>query len=714
MYRDHFGFHSTTPFLLFLAVFCTNVFWWKTPWLGLPLFLIFLVLLGLSLGRAAVPHQTLSQRLWIGVWLLLSGIMVAGTVTYYAHSFPASAALALALLTVPIAWCASRRTAAQHTSPPSSEGGDAAARGGHETRILIPALASVAALAFSLTFRLLTSSATFDAVASPWNVVPPAVFVAFGAGLLALAVLWFRGHNRAIILGLTTIALFVFLSVNVSVLPIGAGFDPFIHRATETHIIETGTITPKPLYYIGQYTLVAFLNHAFSLPVDFADRALLPLLTALLLPLAWIGAAEHLLPERRRALFTLIGAFLLPLGGFATTTPQGLANLWILLLILASVPLLMQEHRLRARAVLILPALAAVAIHPLAGLPALLYVAFLLCDPAVVSSARGQTVVRVLRGVLIALGAIMLPVSFFFLRHGPVAPVDFRSLPTQLLHLIPAIPALGFPFRPALDFSIGLAWAVGFILLGLAVLGWRVTVPRLRFVCVALAGALCVNYVLLATVVDFSFLIDYERMNYAERLLPLALFALAPLIIAGLGLMRERLAYAPRVVQAFAIVLCAAAPLGLWYSAYPRDDAYLKGHGYNVSAADFEAVHTIEADANGQPYLALANQSVSAAAISAIGFRYYGDQFFYPIPTGGDLYQTFLDMNATPDRAHIERVLAQYPAVHSVYFVLDAYWWDAQNIAAKTRAIADTELIIQGGKVRVYRFDREKGSGLGM
>ena len=45
------------------------------------------------------------------------------------------------------------------------------------------------------------------------------------------------------------------------------------------------------------------------------------------------------------------------------------------------------------------------------------------------------------------------------------------------------------------------------------------------------------------------------------------------------------------------------------------------------------------------PYIVLANQSVSAAALLRFGFHtYYGAQFYYAIPTGAPLYQSYLDM----------------------------------------------------------------------
>ncbi len=790
MPRGRFVVKSTTIWTIFPFVFAVNALWVKNAALGLVLLAAFLALLGSAVGRAAAPEEGRAVRWWLGVWQLLSALIIVAAAMYYAMPFSPAAADVLVILALAAAWTIRGRA---KTPPPRRA--DAPAQRGW------PLAAGLAALAgFASTLFLLRASATVRAVASPWDVVSPWTFVAFGAGVLALSALWFQGRGRAsvpppgsppcqgglpaglaplprpvlseveggaarcphgagrgvpsagvgFIVPLTILALFVFLSVNLAVFPLGAGFDAFIHRATEAHIAATGSITPKPLYYAGQYALVVLLHHAFALPVDAVDLWLLPLLAAFLLPSAWTDAADRLLPERRWAPFTLALLFLLPLGAFATTTPQGLADLWILLLVLASVPLLAASPldgpaRRRRLWLLALSALATAAIHPLAGLPALAFVAYL---------AAART--RWLRRAIIAVGALLLPVSFLVENRGLGGRgLDLAGLWTKLAALFPAPPALGAPYHPALDFAAALGWAAGWIVLLLAILGWRRAPNRLRWAAAAMAGLLLADYVLLGTIVDFSYLIDYERASYAARLLPLALFFLAPLAMVGLGRIRQRLdgfpraresassspfqgeaacwplsgrrrgcrrseqegRKAPRAVRWFAVALAAGAVLGAWYAAYPRDDAYLKGHGYNVSQADFDAVKQIEADAGGVPYVGLADQSASVAALSTIGFRYFGDQFFYPIPTGGGLYQKFLDMNAAPTRATADAALnlvapgCRLPAAgcrppSRAYFVVDSYWWNAPAVVAQAKRTADAWFAVDGGQVTVFRYER--------
>lgn len=699
--------------VIFLAFFIANAAWWHNAAVGAVLLLAFLALGGAWIGTRAAPGDHPALRRWLGLWYLLSAVMLVGSAVYVIGAFTAPVAYALVLLAIPLAWLHARY-AGRHVSEV------------HNTELApvrtpgwIYALAACVLVALAMTYRLLVAAATTDAVASPWTVVSSYAFVLFGLAMLGLIVLWTSGKQRVLAAALTVVALGVFLSVPTTVFPIGAGFDPFIHRAAEQRIADVGFIQPKTPYYIGQYVLVAFFHHAFSLPVGALDFWLLPLLTALLLPFAALNAAVHLLRNRPRVGIALAGLFLLPLGLFAVTTPQGLANLWLLLGVLAAIPHLKRFER-PGVFVLMIPALAAVAIHPIAGLPALMFVAYLAADSQDV--AKGwQTAARVLRGVIVAVGATLLPLAFILqnVLSGRPAPVQFDPAPLGAL-LSPLFPPLfHVPFRPFLDFAVFSAWLLGLVLVVLAVIGWKYAERPLRHACAALAAMLAGNALLLSTVVNFSFLIDYERVNYAERLLPLITFALLPLAMIGLEQASERVRKAPRGMRVLCLLVAAAVFTGAWYGAYPRDDAYMKGHGYNVSLADIHAVQLIEQDANGVSYIALANQSVSVAALSSIGYRYYGNQFFYPIPTGGELYELFLDMNADPTRAKALAAMqlvenacrgrgqCEYGNIQSLYYVVDSYWWDAKKIIAAATWTADDWFIVDGGKVTVFRYDRE-------
>ena len=146
--------------------------------------------------------------------------------------------------------------------------------------------------------------------------------------------------------------------------------------------------------------------------------------------------------------------------------------------------------------------------------------------------------------------------------------------------------------------------------------------------------------------------------------------------------------------------------------AYPRDDAYERGHGLNVSQSDINAVYAIDREADGRPYAVLANQSVSAAAIRQLGFEhYYGEMFFYPIPTGGELYQFFLEINLKPDKKIAQDALnliaercpdCEQPQI--LFYVVNDYWWQAERLVETGKSTADDWFSLDRGRIHVFKY----------
>lgn len=704
-------FHPSIFTVIFLGVLFGNAAALHSPLVGTAALLVGLATFGSWVGRLVAPGERGMIRAWIGAWVLLSAVMIVGAACYYLAAFTLPAALSVAGLMGPCAWLVSHRHRAKH---PHELVEDARHR--------IPGAAWLAAAlvvaALAAVLAALAGSATTDAVRSTWDVVPTSAFVAFFVAALGLAALLFRGRERAMTLPLASALLLTVIVAAILVFPLGFGFDPFIHQATEAHIAEFGTISPKPFYYIGQYALVLFLHHAFSVPIGLADALLVPVLTALLLPVAWYGAAAHLLRDKQNAASSLLGLFLLPLGAFIATTPQGLANLWTLLLVLAAVPYLVREEKPNVWP-LAIPALAAALTHPIAGLPAVLFVALLASDP---SRTRQKMLARAIFWTGVTVGSVLLPLSFVAnsLRSSGSLGLNLSGL-SNLSILSSLSLFLANRFNPLLDFVYLYGYNASFVFLIVALAGWwlsrKAEAGALRILAL-MAGMLAVNWFLLSTAVDFSFLIDYERQNFAARLVPLALFFLTPFVILAVGAWTDRARRAPVSLRVATVVLAAAVATASFYLAYPRNDAYEAGHGYNVSRTDVSAVHTIEEDADGAPYVVLANQTVSAAAVRELGFvRYYGDQFFYPIPTGGELYEQFLAMNATPTRdiANAAAAIADRHCAASatcaeadvavVYYVVNAYWWEAPRIVETAKGNADAWWALDNAAVHVFRYD---------
>jgi len=706
-----FRFLSNAKFtiisVIFLAVFVANVFIFKNLPIGAILMIAMIGLAAPALGRAAAPKEGRSTQAFFGFFVLLSTIALIGSIFYYFSSFTAPVAITLVLLIPSIVWFIEKR--AGQTAVPATDEHDPLTESKNASWI-IPTVVAIILVLLASTVFLITKSATAEAIRSPWEVIPSTIFLLFGLIALLVTILIIRARQRRLVLPIISATLFVFLAVALFVFPLGYGFDSFLHQATEKYIAEFGTITPKPFYYIGQYAMVLFFHFAFLIPIEWADKLLVPILTALFLPFAWISAAAHLLKEKKAAFRSLVILFLLPLTSFIVTTPQGLGNLWFLLLILLSAPRLL-DRTTRPIWPLALGAIAAILIHPIAGIPALLFLALLAANPDD-QKQKNPTIARVFSWIIILFGGFALPITFVVnnLRSGQSFGFDFSALsPLALVHNLHLDLFFENRFSPILDFVYLFGWNQIVLLIIGAVVGiiWsRRTILKSIRVYLAMAIILLINFLVIKSAVDFSFLIDYEQDNYADRLIPLAIFCLIPFLIIFTGRWLSALREKPFILQASTVILLAALITSAFYLNYPRQDAYETSHGFNVSQADLTAVNTVDHDADGTNYIVLANQSAAAAAIHEFGFaHYYGNQFYYPIPTGGNLYQLFLKMNDAPSR---ETALAAMDliGVNRIYYLVSDYWWQADRLRETAKTNADDWWSVEDGKVMIFKYNR--------
>lgn len=695
--------------LLFLALFLANATLFQSLWLGVLLLGSYLAVFGWELGGVLVGSEKSILRWWVGMWMLMCVVLIVLTASYYLWALTSEVVVAVVLLTPAVVLWATKRFSSHSLFHHAHDLW-------HEHRHRLPPkvwlVMALSIFLFALFFSTLASHPVTDTVRSVWERLPSSLFILFVlAAVLVFGLLW-RGRERAVSLLLVCLLLFATLSVVAIALPIGFGFDSFIHKATESHLAEFGTIMPKPFYYIGQYALVLFAYHGFHIPIDLADTFLVPVLTALLLPMAWYFAAAHITRKRGIAMLTLTGLFLLPLSQFIVTTPQSLANLWTLLIILASVPYLLEKEHPRLR-VLFVACVATILIHPIAGIPALLYFMFLSTDPSRTNPRTPKTN-RIVRALLIAFACVVLPLSFVLnsLVSGQSLGINWSALnPLTILSGLNLSVFFENRFNPLLDLLYLYGLNAMLILILITVFAWveyRRDLSRRFRALLLIVLALTANYLILSTFLEFTFLIDYERLNYASRLLPLISFFLVPLLILGLGHLFVNIKGQPVILRACVLVGLVMITGSTLYVSYPRRDAYVTSRGFNVGQADIDAVHLVETMAAGEQYLALANQSVSAAAIQEIGFRYYGDLFFYPIPTGGELYEYFLAMNESPNRETAAKALAivpQHGDMTTLFFLVNNYWWDAPRIIETAKTTADDWRSLGDGQIYLFRYD---------
>lgn len=585
-------------------------------------------------------------------------------------------------------------------------------------------------LVLSAFFVLLTAQ-TDAPLRSPWEVVPPSFWALTFVATLVLWILTWRGHSREASLPLVGTHLFLFFSVALVVYKYGYGYDSFIHQTAEHIIDSTGLLLPKTPYYLGQYSLVVSLHRLVGIPIVLLDQLLVPALAALSLPVLaaelLTPTSEHGKPGLSYGAWLALAVILIPFSSFIVTTPQGLANLFFLWIVLGAFPLLVQKNVPWHVPHLCFVATAALLTHPLSGIPSFILLAGVSLE-LLRPRLQGRPILRqaLFAGLtLIAMFAMPFLLWIWSLTSQTQVAVRGSDIASSINRLgqdfiVPVVTGFmpGFPGQFSYFFVAG--WVGIFLLITLFVAVWllgRMKISLLRVYLTA-SVAFAANAVMIAALFVFPGIAAYESHAYATRLLVLSLWCLTPfLILALLWVYRLPLLQQPltAILVLFALTWASTSML---YASYPRQNQFERSRQFSTSAADFQAVQHIDAQTKSD-YVVLANQSVSAAAIASFGFRTYfppasggAPVFYYPVPTSSPLYNIYLRMvNERPTRATAE-LAHNLTGANTIYFVLNDYWDNAEQIKARARMEADESADIAGGAITVftYRFPDRRPS----
>jgi hypothetical protein len=533
-----------------------------------------------------------------------------------------------------------------------------------------------------------------DSVRSPWLVISPSNLIWLFIPAVCATILLARKANPAAF-GIIVLTLFSALSFAAAAYPLGFGFDPFLHRATIQHIAEHGTITPKPLYYIGEYMIELFAMKVLHLPLMLVDAYLVPLLAATLIPAAVFLRTRH--RGVNNPAFSEIILLFLPIAAFVQTTPQALAFVFTAVAIL-----LADRPRLAA-----IFAIAALAAHPIAGLPAVFFVTLTWFAGKHRAAFIGTAIVA----------ALALPLAFIAQSVKAHMPLGLHFPTLSDISTLPITTFFGTHFNAWGDTAYLVIGNMFIVTVVLGIIGVYRTSrgpvadrPLQQYVPLICACIAFSNFLILGLFFEFPFLISYERTDFAARMLTLTVLFLLPYVPDAFRVIppsyEEGGQGGVQARRAFAVAVISIVFVSTVYGAFPRYDAYASSAAFNVTKADFDAVKAIENYAAGRDYVVLANQATSSAAISELGFKkyYHGDIYFYPIPTGGPLYQLYLDMADKPIDAIIEKTRSLTGA-QLVFFVMDDYWWDSKRVIEQTKSIADDQWIFGNKNVTVSVFE---------
>jgi len=675
-----------------------NFFIVKSPLVAGVFGLLFLIFYSYIFG--SIFFSKLGWQLIFGCLLLFCTVAIAGALAIYFFSFNDYVYL-LFILGLPVAllfpyrrlqyrdWYSWRKQLKDYWHQFSER---------REPKINL-ALVGLYLILVAAAFALLIKGQTIESIQSPWQTVKPYFFPLY---FLASAVLAFYLLNSCRTkLPLTLIAIHAGLSslVAVMVYQIGYGFDPFIHQATEKIIAQTGTISPRPLYYLGQYALVIFLNRLTAIDLTLVDRILVPALFSVFLPATVFYVFRHWL-SRNFALTLALAALLVPYNKFIMTAPQNLANLFFLITILLS--LLYYKNHFSLFVLLLLTG-ATLAIHLLAGLPLLIVVFLLALYKIMYDSYR-----RVLTLYLLPAALFLLVLPLAFMVNGSrliLAWPDFKKTDFLWLYWVDHY-----------DLPLNLAYLIFYnrniiaavvILIGLVYLG-RHRLLKNNAPYFAAAAILFGDFYFCRYFLTFPALRENDRADFVGRLALLGFYILFPFFLLGVYRL-IRLFWRDDFYRKLFLIFCLAGLLTVsLYFSYPKIDQYQPEKFFSLSAADVKAVNFIERSAAAD-HIVLANQMVSVAAISEFGFKkYYDGQFYYSMPMGErqTLYEGYLDMIYNGAKKETMAKAMAAAGVSESYFVINSYWNNFNKIVTQASKSAQAVYNIDGGKIYIFKYTK--------
>lgn len=549
-------------------------------------------------------------------------------------------------------------------------------------------------------FYVLFSSATDISIVSPWEVVPRYFFVFYTISTLALVINIIKNKNISIYL-----IIFHYLlsfSIALIVYKIGYGFDPFIHEATIDLINKTGSVDPKPFYYLGQYSFIVILCKITSISPVLLDKILVPLLSAIFLPLIIWKVSQKIFSDSRASQLAVLFILILPFSFFIVTTPQSFAYLLLLLAILLGLIC----SCLFDLIIIYLFALTAIAIQPIAGIPALLFALAL-----TIYHSENPKLKKIGYPTISLVSIFSLPASFYFVEKIFSANANVGLNTDAVLSGFSLFSKFTIPADE--NFILNAIYLYGFniksVFLALLIIGAYIAYRHReqcdKFKIYLLLSLSFFASFLIAKIIPFNFLIDYERDNYTDRIIIIGLLFLVPFFITVIYGLVEKIFKSDKFIKFSFLAFFALLITASLYLSYPRHDKYFNSRGFSTGKYDIEAVQWIENNTQ-KNYIVLANQQVSAAALKEYGFsRYYKNNiFYYPIPTGGPLYQYFLDMvYKRPSQETMHKAM-ELAGADEGYFILNKYWWAFPKILDEAKFEAEAWKEIGNGEVYVFKY----------
>lgn len=554
---------------------------------------------------------------------------------------------------------------------------------GKDLLLVVPFLGIVLYL-----FKLLYTKGSLMAIYTPWSFLPLSFWFLLLLALLILFIsIYFKNRYSYF---LTAILYLLFFSIAFFIYKIAFGYDQLLHQRAILDVYNFGLIVPKTIYYIGQYVLELSIFKIWPTSLSLLDKVLVPFLSAILIPATIYFNFKR--RGRENNVWALLLFLILPFSIFTYTVPQNLAFLFLLVLLFFSFN---QKFVWQKSSFFFLFSLALTIffIHPLAGVPALIFVSILFSYHLNLK----LKIAIFLRLLAYIAQIILLPLLLCFSGGR------FSGLNISASNWMPKLLGqenifLNFVYFFFANKNIFLL----FIFVLASIFVFKKGRKELK-VFYFNSLALMLSY-LISLFIDFPFLSQIDKSSYAGRILILSFLFLLPVFYDMFICLLKRIRQEKKNIRIILSFFLLALLLSSLYINYPRKDNYFNSRSFSVSENDFKAVRLIEEKKENDNYIVLANQQVGAASIKELGFkRYYGPWFYYSVQTGGLTYDYYLKMIENPQKELMKDLMAQTGA-SGVYFVVNDYWWAFDRIVEEARVQADTIYTVSDGAIMIFYF----------
>lgn len=674
-------------FCLLLAVLI-NFNWLKISGLSLILGLLYFVIFGYLLGKNIFFKQNCGFQVVLGIFSLISLYSLLGAIIYYFYKLDVVVMNILIIIISGYIFYTQIR-----------------AKGEIKNQLRLPKI-NLGSAILSLTYLILFiinifilwKSQTVEAIYTPWQVLPKEFFAIYILATFNLIFLILKDRSQLTPL-LIILHYFLTTCVALIIYKLGYGFDPFIHQTTEQIIFAKGLILPKPFYYLGQYSLVVFLAHFLQISVEWIDKLLLPILLSAFLPYTICKSIKKtfILPRNICHLLSL-SFLLLPFTLFIATTPQAVASLFCIIVIFLSF-LYLGDKQIPFLS-LILLALTSLVIHAISGIPIIIYLVI------VYLIKNKNLATKIILPIFAILSALALPIALLinsFISIYKISwqqnSINFIDWPNIFTTQYKIIFDLAYLYRNLIY------WI--FILIAILTLVYLIKTKKIQiFLASLIAFVILIINAFLLNFIKVNFIIEYEQSDFARRIWQLAFYFLLPVICYGLYIFIQKGWQKSIVYKLFIILIFTLGITLSFYLSYPRYDDYDNSKFINVSAVDFQAVQYIENNSQGENYIVLSNQMTSVAALKTYGFtKYYNGNYFYPIPTGGELYKFYEKMLYTDTSRETMEQAMDYVGVKLAYFILPTYLKTFNILDQKAQKSSDITFNI-GDKIYIYKYSK--------